>query len=75
MHVHLDHQSCLEVAVLRGVMSDIRHFAEHVIAERGVRNGRFAAVWAEVRPEGDALGERGRRRLHTMCARHPRAGS
>src|SRR5690242_19429320 len=26
MHVHLDHDSCMEVAVLRGAMHDLRHF-------------------------------------------------
>jgi CopG family nickel-responsive transcriptional regulator len=44
MHVHLDHQSCMEVAVLRGRAQDIRHVAEHVIAERGVRHGRLFAI-------------------------------
>ncbi|HLG79876.1 MAG TPA: nickel-responsive transcriptional regulator NikR [Bradyrhizobium sp.] len=44
LHVHLDHQSCLEVAVLRGSSADVRHFAEHVIAERGVRHGRLVVV-------------------------------
>src|SRR5262249_34022374 len=43
MHVHLDHESCLELAVLRGEMREIRDFAEHVIAERGVRHGRLVA--------------------------------
>jgi len=66
MHVHLDHESCMEVAVLRGVMSDIRHFAEHVISERGVRHGRLVAVPVDVETETHAHGgERGRRHLHT----------
>jgi CopG family nickel-responsive transcriptional regulator len=66
MHVHLDHESCMEVAVLRGVMSDIRHFAEHVISERGVRHGRLVAVPVDVAAETHAHGgERGRRHLHT----------
>jgi len=66
MHVHLDHESCLEVAVLRGEMSEIRHFAEHVISERGVRHGRLVAVPVEVADESHAHGaERGRRHLHT----------
>jgi CopG family transcriptional regulator, nickel-responsive regulator len=38
MHVHLDHDSCLEVAVLRGAMRDVRDFAQRVVAERGVRH-------------------------------------
>ena len=44
LHVHLDHHSCLEVAVLRGASAEVRHFAQHVIAERGVRHGRLVVV-------------------------------
>jgi CopG family transcriptional regulator, nickel-responsive regulator len=65
MHVHLDHQSCLEVAVLRGPMLDIRHFAEHVISERGVRHGRLVAVPVEVEAASHVHGERDGRHLHT----------
>jgi CopG family nickel-responsive transcriptional regulator len=35
MYVHLDHESCMEVAVLRGATADIHCFAEYVSAERG----------------------------------------
>jgi|SRR5580704_7328306 CopG family nickel-responsive transcriptional regulator len=66
MHVHLDHESCLEVAVLRGKMRDIRTFAEHVIAERGVRHGRLVAVPVEIETEHHAHGEEpSHRHLHT----------
>jgi CopG family nickel-responsive transcriptional regulator len=34
----------MEVTILRGKGSDDRHFAEHVIAERGVRHGRLVSV-------------------------------
>jgi CopG family nickel-responsive transcriptional regulator len=44
MHVHLEHESCLEVAVLRGVTRDVRDFAWQIVAERGVRHGRLATV-------------------------------
>ena len=40
LHVHLDHDTCLEVTVLRGKADDVQHFGEHVIAERGVRHGK-----------------------------------
>jgi CopG family nickel-responsive transcriptional regulator len=39
LHVHLDHDSCLEVTVLKGHSSEVKAFADHVIAERGVRHG------------------------------------
>jgi CopG family nickel-responsive transcriptional regulator len=51
MQVHLDHSSCMEVALLRGETSEVHHFAEHVIAERGVRHGRLVAVPVEVKAE------------------------
>ncbi len=44
MHAHLDHDSCMEVTILRGRADKVRHFAEHVIAERGVRHGRVMVV-------------------------------
>ena len=47
LHVHLDHDSCMEVTVLRGAAGDVRHFADHVIAERGVRHGRLVLVPVE----------------------------
>jgi CopG family nickel-responsive transcriptional regulator len=44
MHVHLDHDSCMEVTVLRGEVGEVRHYADHVIAERGVRHGKLVLV-------------------------------
>lgn len=51
LHVHLDHDSCMEVTVLRGAVQEIRHFADHVIAERGVRHGRLVLVPIDERTE------------------------
>lgn len=44
LHVHLDEDTCLEVAVLRGSAGDVRHCAEHVVAERFVRHGRIFTI-------------------------------
>ena len=49
LHVHLDHESCLEIAALKGDEPDVRTCAEHVIAERGVRHGRFVMFPVEER--------------------------
>ena len=51
LHVHLDHDSCMEVTVLRGPVGEVRHFADHVIAERGVRHGRLVLVPVQERFE------------------------
>lgn len=41
LHVHLDHDNCLEIVVLRGAMDRVRGFADAVIAQAGVRHGRL----------------------------------
>ena len=50
MHVHLDPENCLEVGILKGPMTEVQHFAEHVIAERSVRHGSLQIVPAEATP-------------------------
>jgi CopG family nickel-responsive transcriptional regulator len=47
LHVHLDHDSCMEVTVLKGCGSDVQEFADHIIAERGVRHGHVVYLPAE----------------------------
>jgi CopG family nickel-responsive transcriptional regulator len=65
MHVHLDHGTCLEVAVLRGQAREVKHLADHVIAERGVRHGRLVMVPAEVQSEKHAhAGEASHKHVH-----------
>lgn len=58
MHAHLDHETCMEVTILRGEAGKVQHFAEHVIAERGVRHGRLVLVpsAAAALPRGEAAG-------------------
>ena len=51
MHVHLDHETCLEVAVLRGEAAAVRDFSKAVIAERGVTHGHVSVVPVELRME------------------------
>ena len=47
LHVHLDRDSCLEVTVLKGRSAEVKAFADHVIAERGVRHGHMAYMPAD----------------------------
>ena len=57
LQVHLDHASCMEVALLRGGSHEVHHFAEEIISERGVRHGRLVAVPVEVKDETHAHGD------------------
>jgi CopG family nickel-responsive transcriptional regulator len=47
LHVHISHEDCLEIAVLKGDMHEIKHFADEMIAERGVRHGHLQCLTAE----------------------------
>lgn len=47
MHVHLDHDHCLETLMLRGATPEVRAFAEKLAAERGVRHGQLNLVPVE----------------------------
>jgi len=56
LHVHVDAESCLEVSLLRGPKSEVEHFAQHVIGERGVRYGRLVVVPASAEGPGQGQG-------------------
>jgi CopG family nickel-responsive transcriptional regulator len=66
LHVHLDHDTCLEVGVLRGKGSAVTHLADSVIAERGVLYGRLVMTPVEISQElHDHGGARPHRHPHT----------
>ena len=65
MHVHLDHDSCMEVVVLKGAISEMRQFAQQIVAERGVRHGQLVTVPVEFESQKHTHGtESSRRHLH-----------
>jgi CopG family nickel-responsive transcriptional regulator len=41
VHVHLDHDNCLEVILVRGKSSLVQRLANALIATKGVKHGRF----------------------------------
>ena len=41
LHVHLDHDNCLEVLVVRGRAGDVKKIADALIATKGVKHGRL----------------------------------
>lgn len=42
-HVHMDHDNCLEVIIVRGSAGQVRGLSEKLIALRGVKDGHLAA--------------------------------
>lgn len=41
MHVHLDHDHCLEVLVLRGKGSEIQRLSDALVSTKGVKHGKL----------------------------------
>jgi CopG family transcriptional regulator, nickel-responsive regulator len=41
LHVHLDHDHCLEVLVVRGKSVEVRRVADVLISTKGVKHGRL----------------------------------
>ena len=48
MHVHLDHDNCLETVILKGPIEDVQAFSDAIQAVRGVRHGKLHMVPVEV---------------------------
>jgi CopG family nickel-responsive transcriptional regulator len=48
LHAHLDHENCIETVILRGRTDEVMHFAQSVIAQSGVRHGRFHPIPIEI---------------------------
>lgn len=68
MHVHLDHENCLEVAILRGEAAAAREFAKEVIAERGVKHGQVTFIPVTV--ESSVHAHEGAPRAHSQVHSH-----
>ena len=68
MHVHLDHDNCLEVAALRGDAVKVREFAKTIIAERGVTHGQVSFVPVSIDVATHAHAGASHRHAHT----HPK---
>jgi CopG family nickel-responsive transcriptional regulator len=72
MHVHLDHENCLEVAVLRGEALAVREFSKIVIAERGVKYGQVSFVPVSIQAESHSHAGRDHAHVHPHQHSHPK---
>jgi CopG family nickel-responsive transcriptional regulator len=41
LHVHLDHDTCMELSALRGPRHALHHYAAHVLGMKGVLHGEL----------------------------------
>lgn len=73
LHVHLDHSNCMETVVVRGKISEIQHFADHIIAEPGVRHGHLYLIPADVELDSHSHGDTGLGPKHNHIHIHPKS--
>ncbi|MGA7981838.1 MAG: nickel-responsive transcriptional regulator NikR [Chromatiaceae bacterium] len=66
LHVHLDHDNCMETVVLRGPVGRVQGFANSVIAQAGVRHGRLYILPATLTEQahGHATTDQPHRHVH-----------
>lgn len=58
LHVHLDHDHCLEVVVMRGPSVEIQSASEKLLATRGVKHGGLEMIAIGAPAKGRAAGKR-----------------
>ncbi len=69
LHAHLDHDHCIECAILRGPTAGVRRFAESIMAESGVRHGSLNLISVDVSTGTQAHGH-GHAHPHPHSAQH-----
>ncbi|MFA7095681.1 MAG: nickel-responsive transcriptional regulator NikR [Gammaproteobacteria bacterium] len=66
MHVHLNHDDCMETVILRGPVAEVRAFANSVVSRPGVRHGNLHLVPVDIETgDHSHAGGHGHRHLHS----------
>jgi CopG family transcriptional regulator, nickel-responsive regulator len=47
LHVHLNHDNCMELIALRGPSAEVRHFSDSLAAIKGVKHAQLAITAAD----------------------------
>jgi len=64
LHVHLDHDNCMETVVLRGPQDRVRAFADVVTTQPGVRHGKLYLLPVKAREQAHHHGDAGHAHRH-----------
>ncbi|CAA6811747.1 MAG: Nickel responsive regulator NikR [uncultured Thiotrichaceae bacterium] len=49
LHVHLDHDNCMETVIVKGNINEVQEFANNVISQSGVRHGKLYLIPVEMK--------------------------
>lgn len=64
LHVHLDHDNCLETVVVQGPTHQVRAFADEVMARPGVRHGELYLIPVDIKDAAHKHGQGSSRHSH-----------
>lgn len=67
LHVHLDHETCLEVSILRGPSGAVRGLANDMTAQRGVRHAHLQVIPVSVEETTHRHGDREETHRHVRA--------
>jgi len=77
LHIHLDHDNCLEVIVMKGRSDELKRAADKLLATRGVKHGGIEIIAQEgpsaTHSHGDQLHAHGHVHGHDHPHPHPPA--
>ncbi len=65
LHVHLDHDNCMETVVVNGPTSQVKEFANTIISQPGVRHGKLNVIPAQVQKQSHHHGSSSHQHSHT----------
>lgn len=68
LHLHLDHDHCLETVVLNGPVGQIQAFADSVIAQPGVYHGKLYMLPVRTSTQTHRHGGKGKPHSHVHIA-------
>ena len=72
LHVHLDHDNCMETVVLKGTVSEVRTFANRIIAQSGVRHGKLYLIPVSIEEQSHTHETQEHKREHSHTHIHPK---
>ncbi len=70
LHVHLDHDHCMETVMVSGPTAAVREFANATIAQPGVRHGKLHLIPVQMEQGAHSHGSPGSSEPHSHT--HPR---
>ncbi|WP_426415077.1 nickel-responsive transcriptional regulator NikR [Aestuariirhabdus sp. LZHN29] len=65
LHVHLDHDNCMETVVLNGPTDQVEAFANSIISEPGVRHGKLNLIPVDVETQRHQHGSGAHQHTHS----------